>query len=84
MSRTHMHALIHIQTHTLHNTLNTYTHYIVSYSPSQALNADLVQFLLSLLESNLESCEHPSAAKAQIVKVLKAMGKDLSNGDRVS
>ena len=49
----------------------------------QALTAELPQFLLTLLESPLEECDSPAAAKAQIVKALKSMETDLSNGEVV-
>ena len=51
---------------------------------SQALTAELPQFLLSLLESPLEECDSPAAAKAQIVKALKEMEKDIANGEVVT
>ena len=50
----------------------------------QALTAELPQFLLGLLESPLAECDSPAAAKAQIVKALKAMEGDLANGEVVS
>ena len=49
----------------------------------QALTAELPQFLLGLLESPLAECDSPAAAKAQIVKALKAMEGDLANGEVV-
>ena len=52
-------------------------------STPQAINGDLVPFLLSLLEGTLEQCDKPSATKALIAESLKAMAKDLANGERV-
>ena len=51
---------------------------------TQALTAELPQFLLTLLESPMEECDSPAAAKAQIVKALKAMTTDLASGEVVS
>ena len=42
---------------------------------SQALDENFVNFLLELLKSGLDAAENPSAAKAQVVKALKAMTK---------
>jgi len=42
-----------------------------------------VPFLLKLLEEPLEKCDKPSATKALIAESLKAMAKDLGNGERV-
>ncbi|XP_069681979.1 dnaJ homolog subfamily C member 13 isoform X2 [Periplaneta americana] len=50
----------------------------------QALEADMVQYLLGLLEGRLEALENPAMTKAQIVKALKAMSRSLLHGDRVS
>lgn len=50
----------------------------------QAVNAELVQFLLKLLEDPLTECEKPSATKALIAESLKAMAQDLANGEKVS
>ncbi|XP_076446613.1 dnaJ homolog subfamily C member 13-like isoform X1 [Babylonia areolata] len=50
----------------------------------QALKADLVPFLLRLLEGGLEAVENPAATKAQIVKALKAMQRSLQCGEQVS
>ncbi|XP_037090468.1 dnaJ homolog subfamily C member 13-like isoform X2 [Pollicipes pollicipes] len=49
----------------------------------QALDARLVQYLLTLLDGRLES-ENPAAVKAQIVKALKAMTRSLQHGEQVS
>ncbi|KAJ4448169.1 DnaJ sub C member 13, partial [Periplaneta americana] len=51
---------------------------------SEALEADMVQYLLGLLEGRLEALENPAMTKAQIVKALKAMSRSLLHGDRVS
>ena len=49
----------------------------------QAINGNLVQYLIGLLESSLSECDKPSATKAIIAEALKAMAKDLANGDKV-
>lgn len=49
----------------------------------QAVNGDLVPFLLKLLEDPLTECDKPSATKALIAESLKAMAKDLANGEKV-
>jgi len=49
----------------------------------QAINGDLVPFLLGLLEGQLDKCDKPSATKAIIAESLKAMAKDLGNGEKV-
>ena len=49
----------------------------------QALNCDLVPFLLSLLESPLEFISNPSGTKAHIVKTLKSMARSLVHGEKV-
>ncbi|KAK7507621.1 hypothetical protein BaRGS_00001556 [Batillaria attramentaria] len=51
---------------------------------AQALKADLVPFLLRLLEGGLEAVDNPAATKAQIVKALKAMQRSLQHGERVT
>lgn len=48
----------------------------------QALKYELVQYLLQLLEGNLQ-VQNPAAIKAQIVKALKAMLRDLQLGEQV-
>ncbi|KAL8571849.1 DnaJ subfamily C member 13 [Nucella lapillus] len=50
----------------------------------QALKAELVPFLLRLLEGGLEAVESPAATKAQIVKALKAMQRSLQFGEQVN
>lgn len=50
----------------------------------QALDADLVSYLLKLLEGRLELLDNPSMTKAQIVKALKSMTRSLMYGDKVS
>ncbi|EMP31570.1 DnaJ like protein subfamily C member 13 [Chelonia mydas] len=50
-----------------------------------ALKADLVPYLLKLLEGvGLENLESPSATKAQIVKTLKSMTHSLQYGEQVN
>ena len=41
----------------------------------QALENDFVNFLLEFLKSGLDAAENPSAAKAHVVKGIKAMTK---------
>lgn len=50
----------------------------------QALDVDMVAFLLELLDGRLEVPDNPAKTKAQIVKALKAMSKSLAYGDRVN
>lgn len=50
----------------------------------QALDVDLIPFLLGLLEGRLEVIENPAMTKAQIVKALKSMCKSLLYGDKVN
>ena len=49
----------------------------------QAINAELIPFLLGLLERDLVECDKPSATKAVIAESLKLMAKDLANGEKV-
>lgn len=50
----------------------------------QALKAELVPYLLKLLEGvGLENLDSPAATKAQIVKALKAMTRSLQYGEQV-
>ena len=44
----------------------------------------LVQYLLNLLNGALKTVENPAATKAQIVKALKAMIRDLTHGEEVT
>ncbi|XP_072047448.1 dnaJ homolog subfamily C member 13-like isoform X2 [Amphiura filiformis] len=50
----------------------------------QALDSDLVPYLLKLLEDGLTGLENPASTKAQIVKSLKAMQMCLQHGERVT
>ncbi len=50
----------------------------------QAVNGELVPYLLTLLEAPLVECDKPSATKALIAESLKAMAKDLAYGEKVS
>lgn len=50
----------------------------------QALDAEFVQFLLTLLEGRLEVIDNPAMTKAQIVKALKSMSKSLLYGEKVN
>lgn len=49
----------------------------------QALRVDLIKFLLVVLDSPLPGVKNASGAKAQIVKALKSMLKDLTFGEQV-
>ncbi|XP_049787278.1 dnaJ homolog subfamily C member 13 [Schistocerca cancellata] len=49
----------------------------------QALDADIVPYLLGLLEGRLEAIENPAMTKAQIVKALKAMSRNLHLGSKI-
>ena len=49
----------------------------------QALKAEMVQYLLKLLEAGLEALDNPASTKAQIVKALKAMQRSLQYGEQV-
>ncbi|XP_031572111.1 dnaJ homolog subfamily C member 13-like [Actinia tenebrosa] len=51
---------------------------------AQAVKFDLVKYLLNLLDGKLEGSENPAATKAQIVKALKAMTRDLTHGEEVN
>ncbi|XP_012268108.2 dnaJ homolog subfamily C member 13 isoform X2 [Athalia rosae] len=49
----------------------------------QALEVQMVPYLLTLLESRLDSIDNPGTTKAQIVKALKAMSRSLLLGEKV-
>eukprot|EP00795_Rhopilema_esculentum_P013369 gene13369-4225_t len=51
---------------------------------AQAIRVDLVQYLLSLLDVPLRDVKNPAGCKAQIVKTLKSMARDLSHGGEVN
>lgn len=51
---------------------------------AQALKFELVQYLLNLLNGALKTVENPAATKAQIVKALKAMIRDLTHGEEIN
>lgn len=60
-----------------------------SFSPKdslirQALECQLIPYLLNLLESRIEATSNPAMVKAQIVAALKAMTSNLTYGDRVA
>ena len=57
---------------------------IVCISFLQAVDSDLVPYLLKLLGDGLTGLENPAATKAQIVKSLKAMQTCLQHGEKVS
>lgn len=50
----------------------------------QALEAEMVPYLLNLLEGRLDSIENPGTTKAQIVKALKAMTRSFQLGEKVN
>jgi len=50
----------------------------------QALDAEMVPYLLNILEGRLDIVENPATTKAQIVKALKAMTKSLLLGEKVN
>ena len=56
----------------------------VCFFPLQAVDSDLVPYLLKLLGDGLTGLENPAATKAQIVKSLKAMQTCLQHGEKVS
>nr|XP_050853264.1 dnaJ homolog subfamily C member 13 isoform X3 [Vespula vulgaris] len=49
----------------------------------QALEAEMVPYLLNILEGRLDVIDNPATTKAQIVKALKAMTKSLLLGEKV-
>lgn len=51
---------------------------------TQALDAEMVPYLLNILEGRLDIVENPATTKAQIVKALKAMTKSLLLGEKVN
>ncbi|XP_014205201.1 dnaJ homolog subfamily C member 13 isoform X1 [Copidosoma floridanum] len=50
----------------------------------QALEAEMVPYLLKILEGRLDIVENPATTKAQIVKALKAMTRSFTLGDKVT
>ncbi|XP_023317683.1 dnaJ homolog subfamily C member 13 isoform X2 [Trichogramma pretiosum] len=50
----------------------------------QALEAEMVSYLLNILENESSYIENSAATKAQIVKALKSMAKSISYGDKVN
>ena len=60
----------------------TQTHH-QTISRTQALENGLIEYFLGLLESPLTEVDKPSATKALIAESLKAMTKDIANGERV-
>lgn len=49
----------------------------------KALEAEMVPYLLNILEGRLDILENPATTKAQIVKALKAMTRSLTLGEQV-
>ncbi|KAK3742179.1 hypothetical protein QZH41_012074 [Actinostola sp. cb2023] len=64
----------------LHNMFNKNHTELVA----QAVKFQLVQYLLAILDSPLQTVENPAATKAQIVMALKSMIKDLIHGEEVN
>lgn len=50
----------------------------------QALEAEMVPYLLNILEGRLDAIDNPATTKAQIVKALKAMTRSLLLGEKVN
>ncbi|XP_046608377.1 dnaJ homolog subfamily C member 13 isoform X1 [Neodiprion virginianus] len=50
----------------------------------QALEAQMVPYLLTLLEGRLDTIDNPGTTKAQIVKALKAMTRSLLLGEKIT
>ncbi|XP_011314514.1 dnaJ homolog subfamily C member 13 isoform X3 [Fopius arisanus] len=50
----------------------------------QALEAEMVPYLLNILEGRLDLIDNPATTKAQIVKALKAMTRSILLGERVN
>ncbi|KAK0084129.1 hypothetical protein PV325_007587 [Microctonus aethiopoides] len=50
----------------------------------QALEAEMVPYLLNILEGRLDLIENPATTKAQIVKALKAMTRSILLGEKVN
>lgn len=49
----------------------------------QALDVQLIQFMLTLLEKDIPGAENQTAVKAQLVNALKSMVKDMQYGESV-
>ncbi|XP_063990665.1 dnaJ homolog subfamily C member 13 isoform X3 [Diachasmimorpha longicaudata] len=50
----------------------------------QALEAEMVPYLLNILEGRLDLIDNPATTKAQIVKALKAMARSILLGEKVN
>lgn len=50
----------------------------------QALKVGMIEMLVHLLETGLESLDNPAATKAQIVKAIKAMQRSLKYGEEIT
>eukprot|EP00794_Sanderia_malayensis_P017835 gene17835-19618_t len=64
--------------------LNRMFEKVLSDLVAQAIRVELIQYLITLLDTHLTDVKNPSGCKAQIVKALKAMCRDLNYGEQVS
>ena len=48
------------------------------------MEAELVSYLLNLLGNDLDICKNSASTKAQIVKALKSMAKNLTYGEKIT
>ena len=64
--------------------INNFNGLSLSTFPYQALECDLLNEFLSILDSPLQEVESPSACKALIVKAVKAMQCSLMYGEQIS
>ncbi|XP_067003788.2 dnaJ homolog subfamily C member 13 [Anabrus simplex] len=72
--------MIGVACETLHRLFSTNQDQLVR----QALDADMVPYLLGLLDGRLDASENPAMTKAQIVKALKSMTRSLMFGEKVT
>ena len=69
---------------TTKNLINNFNGLYFFTFPYQALECDLLNEFLSILDSPLQEVESPSACKALIVKAVKAMQCSLMYGEQIS
>ena len=69
---------------TTKNLINNFNSLSFFTFPHQALECDLLNEFLSILDSPLQEVESPSACKALIVKAVKAMQCSLMYGEQIS
>ena len=69
---------------TTKNLINNFNGLSFFTFPYQALECDLLNEFLSILDSPLQEVESPSACKALIVKAVKAMQCSLIYGEQIS